>query len=70
MEEQERNKELEKAKIIKDKEQAEKDMEKQMAAMKLAYNKMDKQRVNEQAKLVNDPKKAEQLERLGLILIY
>lgn len=69
MAEQERNKELERKQIIKNKEQAEEDMEKQMAAMKLAYNKKDKERVNEQAKLANDPKKAEQLERLGLILI-
>lgn len=66
MAEQERNKELEQIQITKDKEQAEKDMEKQMATMKLAYNKIDKQRVNEQAKLANDPKKAEQLERLGM----
>ena len=65
MAEQEKNKELEKIQIAKDKEQEAKDVEKQMASMKLAYNKLDKQRVNEEAKLVNDPKKAEQLERLG-----
>lgn len=66
MAEQEKNKELEKIQIAKDKEQEAKDVEKQMASMKLAYNKLDKQRVNEEAKLVNDPKKAEQLERLGM----
>jgi len=66
MAEQERNRELEKIQMEKNKEQEEKDLEKQMASMKLAYNKLDKQRVNEEAKLANDPKKAEQLERLGM----
>lgn len=66
MAEQERNKELEQLQIAKDKEQEAKDLEKQMASMKLAYNKHDKQRVNEEAKLANDPKKAQQLERLGM----
>jgi len=66
MAEQERNKELEKIQTAKNKEQEEKDLEKQMVSMKLAYNKLDKQRINEEAKLANDPKKAEQLERLGM----
>lgn len=66
MAEKEHTKELEQLKIAKDKEQEAADLDKQMASMKLAYNKLDKQRVNEEAKLVNDPKKAEQLERLGM----
>lgn len=64
--EQERNKELEAIQIAKNKEEEAANMEKQMASMKLAYNKVEKQRVNEEAKLANDPKKKEQLERLGM----
>lgn len=38
-----------------------------MASMKLAYNNIDKQREKEEAKLMQtDPKKAQQLERLGM----
>lgn len=38
-----------------------------MASMKLAYNVLDKQREREEAKLMQvDPKKAQQLERLGM----
>lgn len=66
MAEKEMNRELEKIQVAKDREQVEEDLGKQVASMKLAYNKLDKQRVNEEAKLANDPKKAEQLERLGM----
>ena len=66
MQEQEKSRELEVLQIAKNKEDEEKQLEKQMASMKLAYSNMDKQRVKEEAKLVNDPKKAEQLERLGM----
>jgi len=66
MQEQEKSRELEVLQIAKNKEEEEKQLEKQMASMKLAYSNMDKQRVKEEAKLANDPKKAEQLERLGM----
>ncbi|ESO84106.1 hypothetical protein LOTGIDRAFT_108053 [Lottia gigantea] len=43
------------------------DQEKQMASMKLAYKSMDAQRQKQEAKLkAEDPKKAEQFERLGM----
>ena len=65
--EQERTKELESIQLAKNKEEKERDMEKQMASMKLAYNNLDKQREKEEAKLLQtDPKKAQQLERLGM----
>jgi ADP-ribosylation factor GTPase-activating protein 2/3 len=65
--EQEKNKELEIIQQAKTKEEEEKNLEKQMASMKLAYNNLDKQREKEQPKLINtDPKKAQQLERLGM----
>jgi len=65
--EQEKNKELELINQAKNKEEEEKQMEKQMASMKLAYNNLDKQREKEEAKLMHsDPKKAQQLERLGM----
>lgn len=65
--EQERNKEIEIEQQIKNKQEEEKNIEKQMASMKLAYNNLDKQRVKEEAKLMqSDPKKASQLERLGM----
>lgn len=65
--EQEKNKELELINQAKNKEEEEKQMEKQMASMKLAYNNLDKQREKEEAKLMHsDPKKAQQLERLGI----
>ena len=68
--EQEKNKELELINQAKTKEEEEKQMEKQMASMKLAYNNLDKQREKEEAKLMHsDPKKAQQLERLGKITI-
>lgn len=67
MAEQERNKEQEIQQAAKNKEEQEKQMEKQMASMKLAYNNLDKQREKEEAKLMQtDPKKAKQLERLGM----
>jgi len=65
--EQEKNKELELQQQAKTKEEQEKQLEKQMASMKLAYNNIDKQREKEEAKLMqSDPKKAQQLERLGM----
>ena len=65
--EQEKNKELEIIQQAKTKEEEEKNLEKQMASMKLAYNNLDRQREKEEAKLINtDPKKAQQLERLGM----
>lgn len=67
MEEQERARELAIIQEAKTREEQEKQMEKQMASMKLAYNALDKQREKEEAKLmVSDPKKAQQLERLGM----
>jgi hypothetical protein len=42
-----------------------------MASMKLAYDSLDKQREKEEAKLKQfDPKKAQQLERLGKPVHY
>lgn len=65
--EQEKTKEIELQQQAKNKEEQEKQMEKQMASMKLAYNNLDKQREKEEAKLMqSDPKKAQQLERLGM----
>ena len=67
MEEQEKAKEFEIQQQARNREEQEKQMEKQMASMKLAYNNMDKQREKEEAKLMqSDPKKAQQLERLGM----
>lgn len=67
MEEQEKAKEFEIQQQARNKEEQEKQMEKQMASMKLAYNNLDKQREKEEAKLMQtDPKKAQQLERLGM----
>lgn len=67
MEEQEKARELAILHEAKTREEQEKNMEKQMASMKLAYNALDKQREKEEAKLmVSDPKKAQQLERLGM----
>lgn len=67
MHEQEKQKEYEVQMQAKNKEEAEKSLQKQMASMKLAYDNMDKQREIEEAKLKQkDPKKAEQLERLGM----
>ena len=61
------NKELEIEQQIKNKQEEEKNLEKQMASMKLAYTNLDKQRVKEETKLMqSDPKKASQLERLGM----
>ncbi|CAF0719375.1 unnamed protein product [Brachionus calyciflorus] len=64
--EQERTRELEQQQIAKNKEEQEKLLEKQMASMKLAYNNLDKQREKAEEKFKSDPKKAEQLERLGM----
>ena len=67
MQEQERNRELELLQQAKNQEENERNMEKQMASMKLAYNNLDKQREKEEVKLLqSDPKKAQQLERLGM----
>jgi ADP-ribosylation factor GTPase-activating protein 2/3 len=67
MHEQEKNRELELAQQARNKEEQEKNVEKQMASMKLAYNNLDKQREKEEVKLMQtDPKKAQQLERLGM----
>jgi ADP-ribosylation factor GTPase-activating protein 2/3 len=67
MQEQERSREFEIQQQTKNKEEQEKAMEKQMASMKLAYNNLDQQREKEEAKLLKtDPKKAQQLERLGM----
>jgi ADP-ribosylation factor GTPase-activating protein 2/3 len=67
MHEQEKQKEYEVQMQVKNKEEVEKSLQKQMASMKLAYDNMDKQREIEEAKLKQkDPKKAEQLERLGM----
>ena len=67
MHEQEKQKEYEVQMQAKNKEETEKSLQKQMASMKLAYDSMDKQRGIEEAKLkLKDPKKAEQLERLGM----
>ncbi|CAF0933569.1 unnamed protein product [Adineta ricciae] len=52
---------------IKNREEHEKQMEKQMANLKFAYQDMNKQREIEEAKLKqSNPKKAEQMERLGM----
>ena len=64
--EQERLKELEEQQFIKNKEEEEKLLEKQMASMKLAYNNLDKQREKAEEKFKSDPKKSENLERLGM----
>ncbi|RNA23416.1 ADP-ribosylation factor GTPase-activating 2-like isoform X2 [Brachionus plicatilis] len=64
--EQERLKEVEKQQVIKNKEEQEKTLEKQMASMKLAYNNLDKQREKAEEKCKSDPKKSENLERLGM----
>jgi ADP-ribosylation factor GTPase-activating protein 2/3 len=64
--EEERDRELVIEEQTKSKLEQEQNLEKQMASMKLAYTNMDKQRVKEEAKLVSDPKKASQLERLGM----
>lgn len=67
MQEQDKLRELELQQQVKSKEEAEKNLQKQMATMKLAYDTLDKQREKEEAKLKQtDPKKAEQLERLGM----
>lgn len=67
MQEQEKMKEQELQQQAKNKEEQEKLLEKQMASMKLAYNKLDKEREKEEIKLMqSDPKKAQQLERLGM----
>jgi ADP-ribosylation factor GTPase-activating protein 2/3 len=65
--EQEKLKELEIQNETRNKEEAERNLQKQMASMKLAYDNLDKQREKEEAKLKQtDPKKAQQLERLGM----
>jgi ADP-ribosylation factor GTPase-activating protein 2/3 len=67
MEEKERLKQEEIVQEKLNKEETERVLEKQMASMKLAYDNLDKQREKEEAKLKQfDPKKAQQLERLGM----
>jgi ADP-ribosylation factor GTPase-activating protein 2/3 len=66
MHEQEKMREYEIEQQAKSKEENEKNVQKQMASMKLAYDNLDKTREKEETKLKNDPKKAEQLERLGM----
>jgi ADP-ribosylation factor GTPase-activating protein 2/3 len=66
--EQEKQKEAEILHKAKTKEEEEKNLEKQMASMKLAYINADKQRAKEEAKFENDPKKQQQLERLGMAI--
>jgi ADP-ribosylation factor GTPase-activating protein 2/3 len=67
IQEQERLREQEQQDIIRNKEESEKQAQKQMASMKLAYDNLDKQREKEEIKLKQqDPKKAQQLERLGM----
>ena len=55
MHEQEKLREYEIQQQAKNKEEEEKNLQKQMASMKLAYDSMDKQRGIEEAKLKNDP---------------
>lgn len=51
----------------KNREETAKQMEKQMASLKFTYQDVDKQRQLEEAKLKqSNPKKAEQMERLGM----
>ncbi|CAF0854974.1 unnamed protein product [Rotaria sp. Silwood1] len=52
---------------IKNREETEKQIEKQMAGLKFAYQDLSKQRGIEEAKLKqSNPQKAEQMERLGM----
>ncbi|CAF0794803.1 unnamed protein product [Rotaria sordida] len=52
---------------LKNREETEKQIEKQMANLKFAYQDINKQREVEEAKLKqSNPKKAEQMERLGM----
>ncbi|CAF4512929.1 unnamed protein product [Rotaria sp. Silwood1] len=52
---------------LKNREETEKQVEKQMANLKFVYQDMNKQRDFEEAKLKqSNPKKAEQMERLGM----
>jgi len=52
---------------LKNREESAKQMEKQMAGLKFVYQDIDKQRDIEEAKLKqSNPKKAEQMERLGM----
>jgi ADP-ribosylation factor GTPase-activating protein 2/3 len=67
IQEQERLREQEQQDMMKSREESEKQAQKQMASMKLAYDNLDKQREKEEIKLKQqDPKKAQQLERLGM----
>ncbi|CAF1315884.1 unnamed protein product [Adineta steineri] len=67
VQEQEKYREQQAHLELKNREETEKQMEKQMAHMKFAYQDMNKQRDIEEAKLkVSNPKKAEQMERLGM----
>jgi len=65
--EQEKYREQQAILDAKTREEREKQMEKQMAGLKFAYQDMSKQREIEEAKLKqSNPKKAEQMERLGM----
>lgn len=67
MQEQERAREMEAQEEVKTKEETEKTLEKQMASMRLAYDNLDKQREKESERMKQaDPKKAQQLDRLGM----
>ncbi|CAF0984195.1 unnamed protein product [Didymodactylos carnosus] len=67
VQEQEKMKEIQTHQEIKSREENEKQIEKQMASLKFAYQDINKQREVEEAKLKqSNPKKAEQLERLGM----
>ncbi|CAF1480089.1 unnamed protein product, partial [Didymodactylos carnosus] len=67
VQEQEKMKEIQVHQEIKTREETEKQLEKQMANLKFAYQDINKQRDVEEAKLKqSNPKKAEQLERLGM----
>ncbi|UJR25193.1 hypothetical protein I4U23_006548 [Adineta vaga] len=67
VQEQEKYREQQAHLEVKNREEHEKQMGKQMANLKFAYQDMNKQRDIEEAKLKqSNPKKAEQMERLGM----
>lgn len=67
VQEQEKQREQQAHLEVKNREEASKQMEKQMANLKFVYQDVGKQRDIEEAKLKqSNPKKAEQMERLGM----
>ncbi|CAF3107571.1 unnamed protein product [Rotaria socialis] len=67
VQEQEKHREQEAFLEIKNREETEKQLEKRMANLKFVYQDLNKQRDIEEAKLKqSNPKKAEQMERLGM----